>query len=128
IFFINIPLCIVAGALLVRGYRERPQRSEHRIDALGAAVLTLGLTAVILAVLEGGHGWGWLSAQGIGIAGVGIVALALFALRSRRAAEPILDLSLLRDPVIWAPTVISACVGALLTGFTAFAPSYLERT
>lgn len=43
-------------------------------------------------------------------------------------AEPILDLGLLRTPIVWAPTLVSACIGALLTGLTAFAPNYLERT
>lgn len=130
IFFINIPLCLIAGLLLLRSYHEGAERPEERrrVDVLGGTVLMLGLTAVILAVLEGGHGWGWLSPTGLGIVAFGISGLAVFVLRSRRATEPILDLSLLRLPIVWAPTVISACVGALLTGFTAFAPSYLERT
>lgn len=127
IFFINVPLCLIAAWLLIRNFKEQPERREHRIDVLGAAVLTLGLTAGILAVLEGGTGWAWSSPQGIGMVAVAVVMLGLFVLRSRRVPEPVLDLSLLRAPIIWAPTVISACVGALLTGFTAFTPSYLER-
>ena len=128
IFFINIPLCLIAGALLLRNYRERAERSDRRVDVLGAAVLTIGLTAVILALIEGGHGWEWVSLPSLGLAALGIAALAVFARSTRRASEPILDLGLLKLPVVWAPTCISACVGALLTGFTAFAPSYLELT
>ncbi|MFT4232444.1 MAG: MFS transporter [Leucobacter sp.] len=127
IFFVNIPLCLVAGALLWRGYREIPERSEHRIDFAGAVALALGLGALILALIEGGQGWAWTSPAGIGLMSFGIMMLAVFAVAARRAAEPILDLALLRLPVVWVPTCVSACVGALLTGFTAFAPSYLER-
>lgn len=128
IFFINIPLCLIAGVLLLRNYRERPDRSERSVDYWGAVVLTLGLTAVILALIEGGHSWAWISPAGLGLMGFGIAVLVLFVFVARRAAEPILDLALLRAPVVWASTCISFCVGALLTGFTAFAPSYLERT
>lgn len=127
IFFINIPLCLLAGALLLRNYRESAAPRERSIDFAGAAVLTIGLAATILAIIEGGHAWAWLSPTGLGLVSLGIAALAAFVLLARRAAEPILDLTLLRSPVVWAPTCISACVGALLTGFTAFAPSYLER-
>lgn len=127
IFFVNIPLCLIAGFLLLRGYHERPRRSERRIDFAGAAALTLGLAAVILALLEGGHAWAWFSPPGLGLLAIGAVALSTFVVVARRAAEPILDLALLKSPIVWAPTCISACVGALLTGFTAFAPSYLER-
>lgn len=127
IFFINIPLCLIAGWLLLRNYRENAVRNERRIDFAGAAVLTLGLTAVILAIIEGGHAWAWLSPTGLGLMTIGIAALAAFVLLAQRQSEPILDLGLLRMRIVWAPTCISACVGALLTGFTAFAPSYLER-
>ncbi|UOQ58747.1 MFS transporter [Leucobacter allii] len=127
IFLVNIPLCLLAGLLILRDYRERLERSERRVDVLGAVVLTAGLVAVILAVIEGGHAWAWLSPQSLGLAAFGIAALAAFVVLSRRAEEPILDLALLRPAVVWVPTCISACVGALLTGITAFAPSYLER-
>ncbi|MBO9578539.1 MAG: MFS transporter, partial [Microbacteriaceae bacterium] len=59
VFFINIPLCLLAGWLVLRGLRERVERRAHRIDYAGSALLTVGLGAVILATLEGGKGWAW---------------------------------------------------------------------
>ena len=63
IFFVNIPLCLLAGAMIERALRrEGRRRKRPRIDYRGAALLTAGLTLVILGVLEGGQAWAWDSA------------------------------------------------------------------
>src|SRR3712207_2243950 len=55
IFFVNIPLCLLAGAMIMRKFHETVERSRPRIDYAGAALLTAGLTLAILGVLEGGR-------------------------------------------------------------------------
>jgi EmrB/QacA subfamily drug resistance transporter len=127
IFFVNVPLCLIAAWALVRSYHETVERRTHRIDYAGAALLTLGLTAVILALLEGGNAWAWLSWQSLLSFGVGIAALALFPLAERRAAEPVLDLAILARPLILTTTLVSLGVGALMIGITSFVPTYLEN-
>lgn len=127
IFGVNIPLCLLAGWALIRFYAERVERRRHRIDYAGAALLTLGLTAVILALLEGGNAWAWVSWQSLASFALGVVALAGFALVERRAAEPILDLAILARPLIRTTTVLSLGVGGLLIGVTSFVPTYLEN-
>ena len=127
IFAVNIPLCLVAGWAILRFYHERVQRMQHRIDYLGAGVLTVGLTTLILALLEGGNAWAWMSWQSLLCFGVGLVALALFPVVERRAAEPVLDLDILRRPLILTTTLVSLGVGALLIGVTSFVPTYLEN-
>jgi len=128
IFWVNIPLSLVAGWSIWRHYHEDVERHRHRIDYAGAAVLTLGLTTLILALLEGGNAWPWLSWQSLTSFGVGIVALASFPLIERRAAEPVLDLAILARPLIATTTLISLGVGAILTGVTSFVPTYLENS
>ena len=127
IFWVNIPLCLLAGWALVRFYDERVERRTHRIDYAGAVLLTLGLTAVILALLEGGNAWAWTSAPSLASFGVGFAALIGFGFVERRAAEPILDLAILRRPLILITTALSLGVGALLIGITSFVPTYLEN-
>ncbi len=126
IFLINIPLCLLAAWVLLRRYTERKQTQRHRIDYLGAVLLTLGLTGVILGLLEGGNAWEWLSAPSALCFGVGIAALVLFALVERRAPEPIVDLRLISRRLILTTTLVSLGVGALMIGVTSFAPAYLE--
>lgn len=128
IFLVNIPLCLIAGWSLMRAYHEHVSHREHKIDYLGATTLTIGLTALILALLQGGNGWPWLSWPSLATMGLGIVALAVFPLVERRAAEPILDLSILARPLIRTTTFISLGVGALLIGVTSYVPTYLENS
>lgn len=127
IFLVNIPLCLIACWALVRFYREDVERRHHRIDYLGAGLLTVGLTAVILALLEGGHAWAWTSWQSLASFGLGLAALVAFVAVERRAEEPVLDLSIVRRPLILTTTLISLGVGALLIGVTSFVPTYLEN-
>ncbi|WP_350346931.1 MFS transporter [Agromyces sp. G08B096] len=128
IFLVNIPLCLIAGWALLRFYHEAVERRRHRIDYAGAALLTVGLTAIILGLLEGGNAWAWSSIQSIGCFAVGAIALVAFALVERRAAEPVLDLAIFRRRLISSTTLVSLGIGALLTGVTSFVPSYLETS
>lgn len=126
IFLINIPLCLVAGWALTRSYHERVQPRRHRIDYAGAALLTVGLSAVILALLEGGNAWAWLSVPSLASFAVGALALGAFVVVERRAEEPIVELAILARPLIRTTTMVSLGVGALMIGITSFVPTYLE--
>lgn len=126
IFFVNVPLCAVAGWMLVRRYHEQKQARRHRIDYLGAALLTVGLTGLILGMLEGGNAWAWISLPSAACFGLGAVALLVFGLVERRAVEPIVDLRLITRPLILTTTLVSLGIGALMIGVTSFAPAYLE--
>lgn len=65
IFFVNIPLCLLAGWMLIRSFHENIEKREHKIDFAGAALLTVSMTLLILAVLQGGVTWAWDSWQSI---------------------------------------------------------------
>lgn len=127
IFIVNIPLCLIAGWAIIRSYHEEIEPRRHRIDYAGAALLTVGLSAVILALLEGGNAWAWWSLPSAVSFAVGAAALVGFGLMERRAAEPILDLAILTRPLILTTTLVSLGVGALMIGVTSFVPTYLEN-
>ncbi|WP_374945975.1 MFS transporter [Agreia sp.] len=126
IFFVNVPLCLVAGWMLVTRFHEKIERREHRLDIAGAALLTAGLSLVILAVLEGGQAWAWDSAPSVAAFSVGGVLLAAFVLVERRAAEPILPLWVFSRRLLVTTTLISLGVGAILIGLTSYVPTFLE--
>ncbi|GAA3658919.1 MFS transporter [Microbacterium marinilacus] len=126
IFLINIPLCLLAYWLLARNYRESHERRRHRIDWAGAALLTSGLTLLLLGVLEGGVAWAWDSAISIGVLSGGAVLILLFVLVERRAAEPILPLWIFTRPVVASTSVLNLLLGGVLIGYTACIPAYLE--
>ena len=87
IFFINIPLCLLAGWLLARSLNETVERSPHRIDIAGGALLVLSLGLLLTGVLQGGVSWPWLSWQSAVVFGLGTVLLVAFVLVERRAAD-----------------------------------------
>jgi len=128
IFWINLPLSVLAAGGIIRNYHEKIESRRHRIDYAGAAMLTLGLTTLILALLEGGNAWGWLSLPSLVSFLAGAVALVAFGFIERRALEPVIDLAILRRPLILTTVLISAGVGAIMTGVTSFVPTYLENS
>jgi EmrB/QacA subfamily drug resistance transporter len=126
IFFVNVPLCLVAGWMLVTRFHESIEKRRHRLDVGGAILLTSGLSLVILAVLEGGQAWAWNSAQSIGAFAIGGLLLAAFLAVERRAAEPILPLWVFSRRLLVTTTLISLGVGAILIGLTSYVPTFLE--
>ncbi|MBC7725618.1 MAG: MFS transporter [Burkholderiaceae bacterium] len=126
IFFVNIPLCLIAALMIWRNFHESVERRPHRVDYLGAVLLTASLTLLILAVLEGGQAWAWNSPQSIGAFALGAVLLGLFVLAETRAAEPILPLWVFSRRLLLTTTLVSIGVGAILIGLTSYVPTYLS--
>lgn len=129
IFFVNVPLCLVAVLLVARNYREKAMpRIHHRIDYAGAGALTVGLTALLLGLLEGGHAWPWLSWQSLVAFVVAAALTVAFVLIERRAAEPVLPLWVLSRRLLLTTALISTGVGVVLIGLTSYVPNFLQRT
>jgi len=126
IFFINIPIGIVAlfvTAVALPGVRRRVQRD---IDYLGTAVLTLATTALVLVTSLGGTTFGWGSVQIIGLFVVGVVLSVAFVFVERRASEPVLPMRLFKNRVFAAATAIGFVVGFVMFGALTFMPLFLQ--
>lgn len=126
IFIINIPLCLLAAWMLARTFHEKITRTVHRIDYTGAVLLTVALTALLLAVLEGGQAWAWNSLPSILLFAGGGVVLVGFLLVERRAAEPILPLWVFSRRLVLVVSIFGLGIGATLTGLTSYVPLYLQ--
>ncbi|MCX6499574.1 MAG: MFS transporter [Arthrobacter sp.] len=126
IFFVNIPLCLLAGWMLLRTFHENVERAKHRIDYLGAGLLTVSLSLIILGALEGGQAWAWNSAVSITVFAVGAVFLAAFLLVERRAAEPVLPPWVVSKRLLATTAMVSFGVGAVMLGLTSYVPTFLE--
>ncbi|WP_419722691.1 MFS transporter [Sinomonas albida] len=126
IFLINIPLCLLAGWMLVRTFHENIERARHRIDYTGASLLTGSMTLVILGALEGGQAWAWDSPLSVGTFVVGAALFAAFLVVERRAAEPVLPLWVVSRRLLLTTTLVSFGVGAIILGLTSYVPTFLE--
>ena len=129
IFFVNVPLCLLAGVLIARNFRETVERREHHIDYLGAALLTSGMTLLILGVLEGGQAWAWSSPTSIAVfAGGAVAARRVRARRApRRRAGPAARGCCSRR-LLATTTFLALGVGVILIGLTSYVPTYLENS
>ncbi|ROQ37307.1 EmrB/QacA subfamily drug resistance transporter [Frondihabitans sp. PhB188] len=126
IFFVNVPLCLLAAWMILRAFHEKIERTRHSVDYLGAALLTASLSLLILALLEGGQAWAWNSPQSIGAFAVGGILLAIFIVVERRAAEPVLPPWVFTRRLLLTTSLISFGVGAIVLGLTSYVPTYLE--
>jgi EmrB/QacA subfamily drug resistance transporter len=126
IFFVNVPLSLIAMWMLSRSLREQVERRAHRLDYTGAALMATGCTLLILGLLEGGEAWAWGSLPGIAVPAAGLVLLAVFVAVERRVAEPVLPLWVFRRRVLLTGSLIGLGLGALLIGLTSFVPTYVQ--
>ncbi|MEY9849444.1 EmrB/QacA subfamily drug resistance transporter [Streptacidiphilus sp. BW17] len=118
IFFVNVPVAVVAVAMTVGFLKGGTGASRGRVDVAGAASFTLFAAALTYGLIESGDkGWGSFTA--LGSIGVGVLALIAFAVIQLRGANPLLDLSLLRNRTF---------LGLMLAGLLLTAAAFAELT
>jgi EmrB/QacA subfamily drug resistance transporter len=127
IFFVNIPICLLAGTMILRRFQERVERRQPVIDYRGAALLTAGLTLVILGVLEGGQAWAWDSPISISVLGVGVALLVTFGFVERAAPDPVLPLWIFQRRLLVSSGFLAVGVGAILLGLSSYIPVYAQE-
>jgi EmrB/QacA subfamily drug resistance transporter len=127
IFFVNVPFGLAAMALLWLFLREpvRPAGSLRRIDFPGAATLTFGIAALLLA-LSFGSSAGWFSAPVVGLFVGGLVLLAAFVVIERRTAEPIVQLGMLSSRTGGISALAGFLGAAVLFGGGAYLPLLVQ--
>ena len=126
IFFINLPIGIVAVLVVVFKLHLHTPSHRHQIDYLGAALLTAGVTGLILVATWGGNQYGWGSSTIVGLGVISALLLVLFVLQERRAAEPIIPLELFRSSVFRVASGIGFFIGLALFGAITFIPLFLQ--
>ncbi|HEY2642962.1 MAG TPA: MFS transporter, partial [Galbitalea sp.] len=126
IFFVNVPLCILAAIMIARTLHENIVKTRHKIDYLGASLITTSLTLLILAVLEGGVAWAWDSPISIAAFALGGLMLAAFVFVETRASEPVLPLWVFSRRLLVSTAFVGLGVGAIVIGLSAYVPTYLE--
>ncbi len=127
IFWINLPLGLFAIAILVRPLRKLvTTHHRHQVDVAGALLLIAATGLLLLALNWGGGAYPWLSAPIIGLIAVSAVLWGLFALRLARAAEPLISLDILANPIVRAGTGSMFLAQAAFVGLSVYVPLYLQ--
>jgi EmrB/QacA subfamily drug resistance transporter len=126
IFYVNLPLGLAAFMVIARAFRARHSEAKSLIDYLGAALLTGGLSAIVLYTSLGGTTYPWGAPRMIVLLTGGLAMLIAFAFAEARAQDPILPLSLFRSRVYGTACAISFGVGLALFGSVTYVPLYLQ--
>jgi EmrB/QacA subfamily drug resistance transporter len=126
IFYINVPIGIVA--LLVTGIVLRLPRpsGRPRVDVLGMSLLGAAVVCVVLLSSWGGTTYAWGSPVIIGLGVATAVLTAGWLVSARYAADPVIPLRLFRDQVFWVACAISLILGVAMFGAISYLPTYLQ--
>ncbi|MFG3492874.1 MDR family MFS transporter [Streptomyces sp. NPDC047972] len=127
-FYINLPLGAVALAMVTTVlHLPRKQRATGtRIDFLGAGLLTLGITAIVLVTTWGGTEYAWGSATIVGLAVGGALALAAFLYVETRASDPIMPLHIFRSRNFTLMSLIGFITGFVMFGAVLYLPIFQQ--
>ena len=126
VFWVKLPLG--AAAFVVTAlHLHLPRPTERRpVDLLGAALLTVGVTTMLLATTWGGQEFPWTSMLIVGLLVTGIVTTAVFIWHQTRTEDPVLPMRLFRDRIFVVSVTMGALLGAVLVGGVTFLPLFLQ--
>ncbi|MCG0239872.1 MAG: MFS transporter [Firmicutes bacterium] len=126
IFYVNLPIGVVAALLLAVYLREQVPDRRSRLDWAGAGLLSGAVTAVLLAMALGGTYRPWGDPVVVGLLALGLILGLAFVWVEARAAEPILPLDLFRVPIIGAASAASVFFGVVLFATSAYVPLFVQ--
>ncbi|GAU70957.1 putative drug resistance protein [Streptomyces sp. NBRC 110611] len=126
VFYINVPIGIVALAVIAAALQIPRHRTPHRIDYLGTGAIAGVAACFVLMTSLGGVTYPWGSWQTIGFGVLGVVLLVAFVLIERRAAEPVIPLHLFRLRTFTVTSFIGFVVGFAMFGSMTYLPTFLQ--
>ncbi|MEW6183348.1 MAG: MDR family MFS transporter [Bacillota bacterium] len=126
VFYVNIPLGVVSIILLLVFLQEEKHHVKPKLDYHGALTLTMGVGALLFALLQGGVYLPWRSPVILGLFALAAVSLAGFIRAERRAVEPMLPLSLFNERIITVAVVGNFLAGAVMIGASSYIPLFMQ--
>jgi EmrB/QacA subfamily drug resistance transporter len=124
-FYVNVPVGLVALAVIAIAIPKRTARRDHYLDLPGAALLAGGTGSLLLGLVwSAEHGWG--STLVLGLLGLAAGLLAAFAFVERRAPEPILPFGLLRHPTVATGVLCTGLAAMTFVGTIAYVPLFVQ--
>ncbi|WP_051778259.1 MDR family MFS transporter [Kitasatospora phosalacinea] len=125
-FYLNVPIAVVAVWFVASRLDLPHNRGTGRLDYLGAALLTVASTAVVLFTTWGGTEYAWGSPTILGLIALAVVTVAATVVVERRAAQPILPPHLFRSRNFTSSLVLGFLVGIGLYGSITYLPVYQQ--
>jgi EmrB/QacA subfamily drug resistance transporter len=127
-FFVGVPIGLIALLVLQRTLRipTRPRTEPLRLDYLGAALLTGGVSALLVWVSLAGDQFAWGSVTSLSLAGLGLAALVAAVVVELRVPEPMVPMALFRERTVVLAVLASLVVGVVMFGGSVFLGQYFQ--
>ena len=126
IFYINVPLGILALIAIATRLHLPKFVTEHQIDYRGASLLSLSAGALIFVSVWAGITYSWGSWQILSLLIGGVLIGALFILNERRAKEPIMPINLFRSSIFSVSVILSLLTGIVMFATILYIPEYQQ--
>lgn len=126
IFFVNVPICLVALTLTLTRVRESRDPRAGRPDWFGFVTFSLALGALVYGLIEAGQR-SWTDALVLASLAASVVLLAVFVVSQRRNPAPMFDLGLLRKPTFSGGLVAAFAISASIFSLLAYIVIYLQN-
>lgn len=126
LFWMYVPLTVIAAILVWIGIPRAAQSGHHTIDTLGMTVMTLAAIVLLLAFSFAGTRWAWGSVQVIGMLVVSLALWALFIRIESKAVEPALSPSILTNRLFMTPAVAGLISTLGVVSIAAYLPLFLQ--
>ncbi len=127
IFFLNPPIAIIAVAVTLFAAREsRDETVSRKVDIPGIASITIGLTSLILALVQG-NSWGWGSARIISLLAVAAIGLASFVIIELRSRAPMVDFGFFRSRTFLGSNLVAFIVSFAMLAQFFFLALYMQN-
>jgi EmrB/QacA subfamily drug resistance transporter len=127
IFFLNLPVAV--GAIFITLFAVRESRDDsvvQRVDVPGVLTLTIGLAALVLALVEG-NAWRWASPRELSLLAVAVVGLSAFAIVERRQPAPMVDFSFFRSRTFLGANIVAFIVSFAMLAMFFFMALYMQN-
>jgi EmrB/QacA subfamily drug resistance transporter len=126
VFWMNIPLGILAILGIGFFLHEKIEKKKQNIDYPGAILLTVSISAFMIVLVEGGSHWPWSSLEVISLLAVSFIAFVFFVYQEKRADEPMMPFSIWKERAIFIANMASLTTGIMLIGISSFLPAFVQ--
>lgn len=124
VFYINVPIGIIAFLLVLVYLREPKHKSNSKLDLQGTIWLVLLLLALMFFLQDLGSNMNLLVMAALAV--LIVISVILFFRAEKRAADPIMPLSMLRDKEFFALNIITLLISGVVIGFEFYIPTWMQ--
>ncbi|MEU5537506.1 MFS transporter [Streptomyces sp. NPDC020362] len=125
-FYVNVPFGLLTLAVVTAVLKLPGPQVRGRLDVLGALLLAVASSCLVLLTSWGGTTYAWDSRQILGLGAGALAATVLFLVAERFAAEPLIPLRLFRDSVFNVTGLVGLVIGVALFGAASYLPTFLQ--